>query len=148
MHHRFLIFASSALAVLPFPAQALKCMPPVIDQAVVNNAALIFEGVAIRQQTQSFGLNGAVTSQKKSHVFAITKMWKGDPDIQVVGLENNILWGQDYDMGTPYLVVANVENGTFVIPACSYTRPVTDAAEGLNFLEHTSLQEITPATGE
>lgn len=132
------------LVFMPASAHALQCTPAALDQSAYDDAALIFEGVVAREQTQSIGLNGQIVAQKKSHIFAVTKMWKGDENIQILSVDNDIRLPEDYAVGTPYLVVASIKDGQYTIPVCSYTRTLETAQDGLAFLNTT----LTPSLGE
>ncbi len=125
------------LAVLrvyaPGAAHALSCVEPVMNESVVEGAAVIFEGVTGRHRALSraekaaLGAAGAVPLgggmvDLKVFDFTVTKGWKGTEEGQEIQILRNTYWGDSFATVGLYLVVGvQAARGLYLAPLCGNT---------------------------
>ncbi len=125
------------LAVLrlyaPGATHALSCLQPVMNESVVEGAAVIFEGVTGRHRALSraekaaLGAAGVVPlgggiADLKVFQFTVTKGWKGTADGQSVQVLRNTYWGDSFATEGLYLVVGvQAADDLYLAPLCGNT---------------------------
>ncbi len=143
------VLVASALVVLSFyaPGAALarSCLPPTMDEAVVKNAAVIFEGVAGPRRALSHAeaavldaagivAEGGGIANLKVFEFTVTRGWKGAAAGQKIEIVRNTYWGDGFDIGEAYLVVGDRRiDDLYVAPPCGNTMHLRFAAEAGHF---------------
>ena len=100
------------------PAYGLSCMPPVLDEAVIDEAVLIFEGeVEVKRELSAkekaalarahVTTKGGGLSDLKVYSFKVEKGWKGINSGEEVEVLRNTYWGDGFPIGERFLIVSN-----------------------------------------
>jgi len=135
--YSFLLYGFFALFVV-VDAKALSCADPVLDAAVIETSALIFEGTVIEKtgEVNTFiPKKGGSLNDLKGYQFKITKLWKGDISGDTVDIVRNAYWGDGFHIGSSYLVVANKIDGQYLSAICGHTRPIDHAENKIDTLK-------------
>ncbi len=127
-----LVFAVLRVSA-PGSAYALSCVPPVMNESVVEGADVIFEGVTgkgrrlTRAEAAALDAAGHTTlgggiTDLRVFDFTVTKGWKGAADGRVIQVLRNTYWGDSFAGAGPYLVVGErVSDGLYLAPLCGNT---------------------------
>lgn len=144
-----------ALVLLMFsapPAWALSCAPPRFDESTIESAAAVFTGQAlevVQPKTRCLGMEGkrcisegteskteSKTGNRDVYKFGVQLGWKGAAPGFVTYVELDNSWGDNFEIGKYYLVVASEKKGdVWVSPLCGNTMPAEFATEQLKVLE-------------
>lgn len=125
----------SVLVVMMLPAQAmaLSCVAPAFNADIIAQTDLIFEGKAteIIEQRED---KANELSKSALFKFSIDMLWAGDLTEGDVIIERNIYWGDGFQLGESYLVVAQKQENQYVAGICGNTTPLHYAEEKLKIL--------------
>ena len=132
------------LAVLrvsaPGSAYALSCVPPVMNESVVESAAIIFEGVAGPRRRLSRAeaavldaanviAEGGGIENLRVFEFTVTKGWKEATKGQRIQVLRNTYWGDGFAAEESYLMLADRRIGDiYLAPLCGPTVYLRSAA--------------------
>lgn len=131
---RYLAIVVLALGVFsPGAAFGLSCMPPRMDETVIDAAVMIFEGITgpkrllnYRERAtvrkHGFIQAGGGIGDLRVYGFTVTRGWKGVATGQSVNVLFNTYWGDGFAAGEAYLVVSPQQVGAlFAAPLCGST---------------------------
>lgn len=138
MRHHICILAFLAFQMLPSTAHALSCAAPVMDEKAIEGAIAIFEGTMVAVQSETPQSDRAPSKMDVSGVYAfkVTKSWKGVEEGATVEIARNIYWGDGFEKGVDYLIVAETaENDTLVAGLCGLSARVEHADKSLKYLK-------------
>lgn len=114
-------------------AHALSCVAPVMNERVVEDAAVIFEGVTGRGRGLSRAERAALKAAGIAALggdipnlrvfgFTVTKGWKGAASGQKIQVLRNTYWGDSFAAAGTYLVVGErVTDSLYLAPLCGNT---------------------------
>lgn len=133
------ILALSGLFFAP-PAWALSCAPAQFNESTIENAAAVFEGKALGI------VPGKSAENKVVYKFGVNRGFKGVSGGFITYVEVNAIWGDRFEIGKDYLVVASEKNGdAWVSPLCGTTAPAEFATAQLKLLEQWCLTNTCPS---
>jgi len=127
--------------MLPGTAFGLSCARPSLDEAAIDAAVMIIEGIAGPKRALDFRERAAVqmhaieakgggTEDLRVYSFTVTQGWKGAATGQSVDVLFNNYWGDGFAEGESYLVVSTRQIGDlFWAPLCGHTIDVKHAAD-------------------
>lgn len=143
MRFILLLVTVFTLSISSTPSYALSCAPPVLDQAAVEKADMIFLGKVLRAGEKPTRDNARMPLWQKFE-FSIDKLWKGDIDPTSVMISRDIYWGDTFTVGDEYLVVAREQDGDYATDLCGPTTHTSNdaAKERIEFLNQYFQQNV------
>jgi hypothetical protein len=127
--------------LLPGESFALSCARPILDEAAIAAATMIFEGTAGPKRPLDFSersdirlstiaTKGGGARNLRVYRFTVTKGWKGALRGQTVDVLFNTYWGDGFAAGGRYLLVSPRRVGKlFWAPLCGHSIDLLHAAK-------------------
>ena len=122
------------LVLSPITAFALSCAVPRLNEQIISDADIIFEGVVISKRELGFleklslsvQIRGGDVTDLRVYDFAVTHGWKGAMAGQNIKIVRNTYWGDGFRVkDTPYLVVSTKKVKDFYyVHLCGPTMPL------------------------
>jgi len=120
---------------------ALSCAPPVLDEMIIGDSDVIFEGIAgggreltdkekSALNSENITTKGGSTSDMKAYEFTVVRGWKGAENGDKILIMRNTYWGDGFPQGESYFILSSKKIDNFYItPLCGHSMHIKHAVD-------------------